>query len=761
MRKYSIASDLVQVKSLQPVVYKQYDNGDSMEVELFKDGNKIALTNNETVLAFFELPDGTVEERECVINDKGHAVAVLDNIILSQAGKLMVDFTIYKDGNETTTRSILITVEGSINRNKAIETIPQWSIVSRVLDLKASDGVAIEEKINTLNQAVDTKYNELAAAKQVDAEVILARGTEPNLKARLDKFASGLAETETKARRIKEEFTPLFLPTWDGASDALHPSVIYNQSSPFAGFRYWMVNTPLTAGNGYGDRWECPCVFRSHDGITWRVNSAAGNPLDDLTQAEIDKKGYFSDPCLVRVGNTLEVWYRITSDGSNLADTKIVRKVTSDGITWSERQIVFDPLINNGDVGMGWYPRSQQVLYENGKYIMYYTTNTGIERVETTNPLGSVWTNKTTINYDGQLIWHFSMARHSSGKLHIVGYSSNQENVGYWIGETSDINFTLKKTILSRNENISLNADRFYQSAICFVNEEVFVYATMRSKRTGRWRTVLLKGTSYNDLSPVNGALEENRKVHSDNIILANSLKPNGRKDLMYRVYESDDGLQFFGYGHDLETNQPVYHYSNAKLSIPLSIQDGVVSNTTANPISKPNYTGQLFQFLQTKKLYMSFGDNNVNDWIELLTLPKIAIRVLTGDPISLGAIPHYNGQIAVRSDTKEVYLGTGVTNADWIPLVNRPPRTNNSFSNGFTILNTHYKIVFNAGTAGTLTNLVGGYEGQEIIIVNALASDIIIQSNATLIPKGKVDRVLKQFEAIKLTKTSTMWMEI
>lgn len=197
MRKYNIASDLIQVKSIQPVVYKQYDNGDSLEVELFEDGEKITLTN-EVILAFFELENGTVIQKDCTINENGNAVSVLDNNILSIGGKLKVEFTIYQDDKETTTRTILINVENSIDRNEAIETIPQWDIVQQVLDLKASDGTAIEEKINVLNQAVEDKYNELSAAAQVDSEVILARGGEVNLKARLDKTDAGLAEMSTK-----------------------------------------------------------------------------------------------------------------------------------------------------------------------------------------------------------------------------------------------------------------------------------------------------------------------------------------------------------------------------------------------------------------------------------------------------------------------------------------------------------------------------------------------------------------------------------
>jgi parallel beta-helix repeat protein len=198
MRKYNIPSDFIQTKALQPIVYKQYDNGDKLVYEPYDDGEKINLTD-ETVLAFFELVDGTVIEKTCEIIN-GNAVATLDNNILSKSGNLTVEFTIYKDGSETSTRAIFISVEKSINRNEAIETIPKWDIVQQILDLKASDGSAIEEKINVLNEAVEDKFNELAAAAQVNSEVVLARGGEATLGQRLDKVSSSLAE---KAYHIK------------------------------------------------------------------------------------------------------------------------------------------------------------------------------------------------------------------------------------------------------------------------------------------------------------------------------------------------------------------------------------------------------------------------------------------------------------------------------------------------------------------------------------------------------------------------------
>jgi hypothetical protein len=187
MRKYNIPSDFVQTKSLQPIVYKQYDNGDKLVWEPYDDGEKVNLTN-ETVLAFFELEDGTVIEKTCEISN-GNAVASLDNNVLSLGGKLKAEFTIYKDGKETTTRTIMINVEESINRNEAIKTIPQWDIVQQVLDFKPSLESLILETEIAVQYATESGEYAIAQGDYVESKKPIIdkfTGDQTNLQAQLD-----------------------------------------------------------------------------------------------------------------------------------------------------------------------------------------------------------------------------------------------------------------------------------------------------------------------------------------------------------------------------------------------------------------------------------------------------------------------------------------------------------------------------------------------------------------------------------------------
>ncbi|MDN4609114.1 hypothetical protein [Sporosarcina highlanderae] len=161
MRQYTIASDLVQAKAIQPVVYKQYDNGDKLGFEFYQDGEKIQL-KDETVLAFFELADQTVIQKTCKIED-GIAIATLDANILSIASTVKVEFTIYKNGDRTTTTTLSITVQRSINKHEAIKASAQWDIVEQVL----GDGPVVIQQARTAT----TETNKATAeALQVASE---------------------------------------------------------------------------------------------------------------------------------------------------------------------------------------------------------------------------------------------------------------------------------------------------------------------------------------------------------------------------------------------------------------------------------------------------------------------------------------------------------------------------------------------------------------------------------------------------------------
>ena len=104
----------------------------------------------------------------------------------------------------------------------------------------------------------------------------------------------------------KHNQSPLQIETPDGTNQPYHPSVLFI-SQKWNGYRYWMAETPYPLGNNgdwnglkpYRARWENPCIHVSNDGINWQTPPKGSNPIDDLSDADIEHQNYYSDTHLV------------------------------------------------------------------------------------------------------------------------------------------------------------------------------------------------------------------------------------------------------------------------------------------------------------------------------------------------------------------------------------------------------------------------------------------------------------------------------
>ena len=169
---------------------------------------------------------------------------------------------------------------------------------------------------------------------------------------------------------------PIYLQTMDKTNQPMHPSVIYIPTGIY-GYKYWMVETPLPYGTGvYQDRWECPHIHCSKDGVEWETPNGLINPIDDLTTEEISSGDYFSDPHLVYKNGVLECYYRITrfEEVPNYPGfaypTWLLRKTSADGVTWTEREVI----ANLQELANTLYDmvRSPSIIWDGTKYKMWF-----------------------------------------------------------------------------------------------------------------------------------------------------------------------------------------------------------------------------------------------------------------------------------------------------------------------------------------------------------------------------------------------------
>jgi hypothetical protein len=296
-------------------------------------------------------------------------------------------------------------------------------------------------------------------------------------------------KTEIERRKVRERLDiqtraqAFYIATFDGSNEPFHPAPYYNGAG-WNRHKYWLVYTPYPVNNTglYVDRWECPSLCYSDDGSDWYAYPGCPNPLVDLTPTQIARLDYYSDPCVVMNGTTMEVWYRLTN-GANTAETDVYRITTTNLTSWTAPQKVLDSQnANNGIGGVGASFRSQQVFYDGSKYISIFgsTKDNLLYRAETADPASGVWTGLTRLMFAGQPagmnIWHVGVAR-DGGTWHMTAYDSFLTQVQY-LTSTDGVNFDFVATLLSASNGQFVTHKALYQTVPVKTELEWLVFSS-------------------------------------------------------------------------------------------------------------------------------------------------------------------------------------------------------------------------------------------------------------------------------------------
>lgn len=213
----------------------------------------------------------------------------------------------------------------------------------------------------------------------------------------------------SQARRLagsvpRLESSVLDLPTFDGNPNTTHVSVVTFPEG-FGGYRYWMAHTPFP-----DESREDPHVCASNDNINWETPPGAPMPIYTRAEAIADfGAGKFnSDPELVKLHDgRLACYWRVSGE-------TIVRKVTSDGRTWGDLEIIID---NPDEVSTNRLISPCIVPEDDGTYSMWtiYGDDTTARDIEhRTSADGVTWGAPTTCTLPvGTDInpWHIAVRR--------------------------------------------------------------------------------------------------------------------------------------------------------------------------------------------------------------------------------------------------------------------------------------------------------------------------------------------------------------
>lgn len=312
--------------------------------------------------------------------------------------------------------------------------------------------------------------------------------------------------------------TPLSIKNVSGCLPCpWHPSVVYVVEG-WNGHKYWMAQTPYPPFivDPYRDYFELPCIHYSDDGVHWAP--IPSNPIEVLTKEEIEDHNYYSDPHLVLRDGKLELYYRFTYlKDRQLIDNKTVllRKISSDGFHWSDREIVAD-LRKQEDVAIwGQQIVSQAIIWNNGRYSCYYVDRSSYLKDRkilcVTSIDGKVWRPFSQVELSGYELdpWHVDV-QYYDDKYQMIVYDMDKL---VWFDSEDGLHFQFVSEILRPSLNrYDFYADGLYRACSVRTKERILVYFSAKRKKNtyigllstcDRYRFVPVNGISLMKWLPV------------------------------------------------------------------------------------------------------------------------------------------------------------------------------------------------------------------------------------------------------------------
>lgn len=288
----------------------------------------------------------------------------------------------------------------------------------------------------------------------------------------------------------------LKLTNYAGNEQNIHPKVLYFSESLW-GYKYWMAYTPYPNGN---TQYENPCIAVSADGYVWGDFPGAPNPL-----ADTPPNGYNSDTHLIyrEDTGTLECWYR--EYDATIYTFSIKRRTTQNGVDWSDVEIIFDYDTSVSDMV------SPAVIFEDGKYKLWYVRQVQIYYSETVGDDITKWTPQTLCAIDwvtpNLRPWHLDVIHTDKGYEFAVqaykrGLDNNSSDLWYVLEDSSG--YSLPVLIIERGDLESdIDYQGIYRSSLLVVDNIYSIYYSGIAKSTFR-ALYLSKGRDVTRLRGVN-----------------------------------------------------------------------------------------------------------------------------------------------------------------------------------------------------------------------------------------------------------------
>lgn len=341
-----------------------------------------------------------------------------------------------------------------------------------------------ENSLHTIKIILLDKRNESASVTAFMFDYFQI--TNPNASGGTDGGMSSLAETKNvfypQISSKKNANQPMYLNTYDGGNQGLHPKVLYFKNG-WKGWRFWLVFSPYKNQN---EAIENPCMYVSQNGYDWQVPQGLVNPLDDISNVNIE---YNSDPHLVYRADLdrIECYWRWVGRGNhpNKPHTEIIyRRTSKDGLNWTQKELCFE--WNNANPATR-AVISPSILFENGIYKMWASHS--IDTPGNVRPIGYWessdavnWTKVREINLGSVVPSHLDVI-FWNGKYRMIVFDVKQSGFPYYYLESTDnITWSVPYKILEAGNLGSWDDNRLYRPSLCVVDGWMRLYYSAYSK---------------------------------------------------------------------------------------------------------------------------------------------------------------------------------------------------------------------------------------------------------------------------------------
>lgn len=300
-----------------------------------------------------------------------------------------------------------------------------------------------------------------------------------------------------------------------------HPSVVY-VAEGWNGHRWWMAQAPFPPRStppfcnpkelpfeaSYCDRYELPCIHYSDDGRHWCPIPT--NPIDDLDKADEEAHNYLSDPHLVLRNGELECYYRrtlLTDRQLQGNKTQLLRKRSTDGVHWSEREVLADLRTEADQTIWGEQIISPAVHWDGTLYRCWYVDRSSYldhrQILLTTSPDGLTWLPYQVLHIDmpeGIDPWHLDV-QHYDDRYQMLLYDRWHL---HWLESPDGIHFRYVSHVLSPTQYFAdFYSNGLYRACSVKVNRDILIFFS--AKNPQRTSIGLLRTTDRKHFTPVNG----------------------------------------------------------------------------------------------------------------------------------------------------------------------------------------------------------------------------------------------------------------